>query len=188
MSRGIERMKPDAFKFCFVREPLVWYESYWRFMEAHAWPQWGDAADPYQWHPGALLKGTGSSDFNTFMSNVNRKRPGFVTEMYGWYVRPGVDFVGKQENLVEDMIKVFSLTNLNIDAEEIRAIEPKNETPSHIVRPEWDPQLKRETLRLEYAGYARFGYTGEEALLPLRRRDRIWRPLNRYRSCESAPQ
>ena len=71
-------------------------------------PSGGDAHDPYRWHPNAMLNGLGSSDFNTFVSNVNRKRPGFVTEMYGWYVRPGVHFVGRQENLAEDLIEAFS--------------------------------------------------------------------------------
>jgi hypothetical protein len=168
INRGIHRMKADSFKFCFVREPLTWYESYWRFMESMGWPQWGDALNPYRWHPDALLKGTGSHDFNTFVANVNKRRPGFVTEMYGWYARPSVNFVGKQENLSADLIRVLAMMKVKVDVAKVRSIEALNETPAHIPKPVWDAKLKRETLRLEYAGYVRFGYPVDEALMPFR--------------------
>jgi hypothetical protein len=158
-------MEPGCFKFCFVREPLGWYESWWRFMESLNWKVLGDESDPYKWHPNSMLNGLGSPDFNTFMHNVNKKRPGYVTEMYGWYVRPGVGFVGKMERLQQDLVKAFALMKLDIDPNRILAVARQNESPSHIPKPEWDPALKKETLRLEYAGYVRFGYPLEEAQL-----------------------
>ena len=161
-SRAPTAMPHKSFKFCFVREPLKWYESYWRFMQSQNWQLWGDEINPYKWHPNAMLNGLGSPDFNTFMHNVNKKRPGYVTEMYGWYVRPGVNFIGKQESLVEDMIKAFALMKWDVDADKVRSVEKLNESPSNIPKPQWDPALKKETLRLEYAGYARFGYPVEE--------------------------
>jgi hypothetical protein len=109
-----------------------------------------------------MVNRLGSPDFNTFVHNVNRKRPGFVTEMYGWYVRPGIGFVGKQENLRRDLIQAFSLIKVEVDAGKILAIPSQNETPTDIAKPEWDPALKKETLRLEYAGYVRYGYPVEE--------------------------
>ena len=158
-------INPNAFKFCFVREPLSWYVSYWRFMEGVSWKRWGDEKNPRQWHPCAMLNGLGSSDFNTFMSNVNRKRPGYVTELYGWYVRPDVNFVGKQENLQQDTMKVLSILYPEVDRSVVLKMPPHNETPAHIPRPEWDPAIKRETLRLEYAAYVRYGYPVDEAAL-----------------------
>jgi hypothetical protein len=158
-------MPQKGFKFCFVREPLKWYESYWRFMQDQDWKPWGDETDAFKWHPNAMLNGLGSPDFNTFMANVNKKRPGYVTEMYGWYVRPGVEFIGKQENLAQDLIKAFSLMNLNIDPKRVLSVARLNESPSHIPKPEWDPALREETLRYEYAGYARYGYPVDKALL-----------------------
>ena len=158
--RAQARIDPDCFRFCFVREPLHWYESYWRFMQSKDWDweNWGDERDPYRWHPCAMLNNLGSPDFNAFMHEVNRKRPGFVTEMYGWYVRPGNGFVGKQEHLKQDLLEALSQMKLDVDLSAVMAMEPQNETPSHISMPEWDPALRRETLRLEYAGYVRFGY------------------------------
>ena len=163
--RAQKKMKPGAFKFCFVREPLSWYESWWRFMMSLDWRRLGDENDPHKWHPNAMLHGLGDPDFNQFMRNLNRKRPGYVTEMYGWYVRPGVNFVGKMENMQQDLLKAFSLMGLNIDEKRVLAVARQNESPSHIPKPEWDPAVKRETLRCEYAGYIRFGYPVDEALL-----------------------
>ena len=157
--RAPATMAPDAFRFCFVREPLKWYESYWRYMQSLNWREWGDELDPCRWHPNAMLNGLGSSDFNEFIYNVNRKRPGYVTELFSWYVRPGVQFVGKQENLVTDILRAFSLTNLEIDHSKFAAVGRLNESPANIPMPEWDPALRRETLRLEYPGYVRFGYS-----------------------------
>ena len=99
------------------------------------------------------------------MHNVNRKRPGYVTEMYGWYIRPGVSFVGKLENMVPDLAKAVELMKLDISQERIAAVPRENESPSHIAKPQWDPKVKKETLRLEYAGYVRYGYPVDEALL-----------------------
>ena len=154
------RIEPNAFRFCFVREPLRWYESYWRFMQSKNWDwkSWGDEKDPYNWHPCTMINHLESSDFNAFMHCVNRKRPGFVTEMYGWYVRPGIGFVGKQERLRHDLLRALTLLNVKVDPRKILSMPALNETPSHISRPEWDPALRRATLRFEHAGYVRFGY------------------------------
>jgi len=154
----IPKIDPNAFSFCFVREPLSWYVSFWRFMESVSWRPSGDVRNPYHWHPWTVLNGLGSSDFNEFMSNVNRKRPGYVTELYGWYVHPGIRFVGKQENLQEDLIKVLSILYPGLEAKSIREIPALNESPIHIKKPIWDPALRRETFKLEYASYVRYGY------------------------------
>jgi hypothetical protein len=165
-SKAPPRIDPECFKFCFVREPLSWYESYWRFMQSKNWDwkEWGDEKDPYQWHPCTMVNTLESSDFNTFVHHVNQKRPGFVTEMYGWYVRPGIGFVGKQERLRHDFIRALMLMNIPVDARKILAMPSKNETPSTVPRPEWDPVLRKQTLRFEHAGYVRFGYSTDEEL------------------------
>jgi hypothetical protein len=146
--------------FCFVRHPLSWYESYFRFMSAAAqnWRAWGDENDINLWHPNAMLNGTEAPDFNQFVRNVIRKRPGYVTEMYGWYTRPPVDFIGKQENLYDDLIQVLSMLNVPFDEQFIRNY-PRQNVSSKPAKPlEWDPNLREELYKLEYAGIYRYGY------------------------------
>jgi hypothetical protein len=157
-ARAPVTMPFDSFKFCFVREPLKWYESYWRFMQTMDWQPLGDEAVPEKWHPNAMLNGLGSPDFNTFMANVNRKRPGYVTEMYGWYTPANIDFVGRQEFLREDLEKALKLMKVEFDPGYLTKLPLINQSPSHIPVPEWDPKLKRQTQLAEYATYVRFGY------------------------------
>jgi hypothetical protein len=154
----IPRVSPSGFRFCFVREPLSWYVSCWRFMESRKWKREGDEANPYHWNPLEMLNGLGSSDFNEFVSNVNRKRPGFVTELYGWYARPTTQFVGKQENLVADLRRVLAAMKVDVELSYLQELPPINAVASYIPRPEWDPALRRKTQRLEYAAYVRYGY------------------------------
>ena len=155
----LPKIDPKAFSFCFVREPLSWYVSYWRFMESINWRQWGEPKNPYHWHPKTALNGLGSPDFNEFMYKVNRKRPGFVSELYGWYNHSEIQFVGKQENLREDLMKVLSRLYPELDIREtLYRVPMVNESPSAIKMPEWDPEIRRETLKLEYASYVRYGY------------------------------
>jgi hypothetical protein len=162
--RAQARIEPTCFKFCFVREPLRWYESYWRFMQAlnWNWKTWGDEKDPYKWHPCAMLNELENSDFNAFVLGVNKKRPGFVTEMYGWYVRPGIGFVGRTENVRHDLRRALAMMKIEVDPAMLSALPVRNETPARIPMPEWDPALRKKTLRLEYAGYVRFGYPSED--------------------------
>ena len=75
--------------FCFVRNPLACNELFFAYMSDPkvAWREWGKSASgPGRgWHPNYMLNGCGSSDFNSFVRNVIRKRPGYATEFYGWY-------------------------------------------------------------------------------------------------------
>ncbi|MCE0497084.1 MAG: sulfotransferase family protein [Methylacidiphilales bacterium] len=158
----LPHINPGCFKFCFVREPLSWYVSWWRFMECRKWRSQGDEKNPYHKSPVEMLNGLGSHDFNTFVDNVNRKRPGFVTEMYGWYARPSVAFVGKQENLRRDLLEALSLMRMKTDVAEIETFPEMNVSPPTIHCPEWDPKLKQKTYRLEYAAYVRYGYAMPE--------------------------
>jgi hypothetical protein len=158
----IPRVSPSGFRFCFVREPLSWYVSCWRFMESRKWKCEGDEANPYHWNPLEMLNGLGSSDFNEFVFNVNRKRPGFVTELYGWYARPTTQFVGKQENLVVDLRKVLAAMKVDVELKYLQELPHINAVASYIPRPEWDPALRRKTHKLEYAAYVRYGYPVHE--------------------------
>ena len=145
-----------AFKFCFVRHPLSWYESWWRYMQGRGWHPWGPAYRGKTWHPNQMLDGLGSPDFNTFVSNVARARPGYVTELYSWYTAPSIEFVGRQENLKDDLATVLRRLDLPFDEDRLRSKARENESPSEPI--EWDPRVRAEVLRLEHAGLVAYGY------------------------------
>jgi hypothetical protein len=147
------------FVFCFVRHPLSWYESWFRYMSqpSRRWRNWGDETDVLRWHPAAPLNGTGSDDFTTFVQNAIRKRPGFVTEMYGQYATSAVSFVGRQESLREDLKTALARSGLSIDEELLRESAPVNQSEKTAPL-EWDPATRRRVEALEQAGMIRYGY------------------------------
>jgi len=148
------------YMFCFVRNPLSWYESWFKYMSqpSRQWRYWGNEKDVFDWHPNAMLNGLGSPDFNTFVKHVAAKRPGYVSELYSWYVRPQVDFVGKQENLVEDLIDILRKMNVDFDEELVRNYQRVGVSPNTQQPIIWQPELRKEVALLEYSGLVRYGY------------------------------
>ncbi len=145
------------FMFAFVRHPLSWYESWWKFNMKKGWPTWGDPRDPNRWHPNADLAGLESSDFNKYMKELVRAHPGYVTTLYHTYTGPYVQFVGHQETLAHDLIEVLRILNVHFDEDRILASGKINVSGNqHQIK--WDPEIRRKVLDLESAALARFGY------------------------------
>lgn len=144
-----------AFKFSVIRDPLGWYESYWKYM-AGQWHPW----EVGRWHPQRPIDGCGSDDFNEFVRKVLAKRPGYVTEMYGWYT-DGCDFVGRCERLVEDTIAALERAGERFDAEAIRTQPRVNVSESRRGRPVWDADVLARVIDAEADGIDRWGYRAE---------------------------
>ncbi len=150
------------FRFCFVRNPLTWYESWWRYMEGRGWNDWGRTNSATYWHPNSILNDLGSSDFNEFLWNVIKKRPGYVSELFFSYTKPGISFIGKTENLRQDLLDVLNLLNIDVDSSDLLKSKKENEsiTPKSLV--EWDPKLKQSIIKLELPALIHFGYLNEK--------------------------
>lgn len=150
------------FIFTFVREPISWYESWWRYTKMEGVSGWGKNVSIKghsrdRWHPTAVINSCLDSDFNTTMENIIDKFPGFLSYMFANYTLPEwVDFVGKQESLREDLEKVLEILNCDYDRDIIYSHPKQRVTKGHDVS--WDKDLKKEMKRLEYSIYRRFGY------------------------------
>ena len=155
---GQIRRTPEEsyYRFCFVRHPVSWYESWWRYNADRGWPEWGDRGDVTRWHPNADLNGLGADEFNAYVRRVIGRYPGYVTDLFGGYTK-SCDFVGKQENLVTDLVAVLAHLGVAVDEQKLRSITRSNTSDSER-EVEWDPDLLREVERLEYAGIVRYGY------------------------------
>jgi hypothetical protein len=147
--------------FCFVRHPLAWYESYYSYMSNPdvAWRSWGRSASGpgRKWHPNFMLNGCGAPEFNEFVRNVIRRRPGYVSELFGWYDKPPILFVGRQENLANDLATALRLCGAEFDEEAVRSAAPVN-VSARASALEWDPAIRKELIQLEYAAIRRYGY------------------------------
>jgi hypothetical protein len=152
------RQKKRPFCFCFVRNPMDWYESWWRYMCQRSGVNWSNESDLTGWHPCQALKDTGDADFNQFIRNVTCARPGFVTELFSTYAPPDLDFLGHQETLADDLVGVLQELNVNFDEDRLRSfarINVSSKTSDHI---EWAAETRRQLKKTEYAALLRFGY------------------------------
>jgi hypothetical protein len=101
------RTHPRPFTFCFVRHPLDWYESFYLYKNQPSlnWERDGDLDNFHRWHPNAVLNGLGEGkEFNEFVTAVMDRAPGYVSALFSHYTFRPCDFVGKQENLREDLV------------------------------------------------------------------------------------
>lgn len=158
--------RKNPYMFCFVRHPLRWYESFFNYNcePGVNWRFEGDVDRADNWHPNAPLNGLGHPDFNFFVRNVIRRYPGYVTEMYSRFATPQVSFVGRQEQLCDDLIGVLKLLRLPFDEQFIRNYREVGVSPKRATGCDWDPALKAEVMRLEYAGLVRWGYAAQDAV------------------------
>ncbi len=155
-----------AFKFCFVRNPLLWYESWWRFA-GHRREVW----ERGRWHPQRPIDACGDADFSTFIENVLRERPGYVTEMYSWYT-DGADFVGKCEQLAEDLIAAMKEAGITVNEDGIRQAPRVNVSQPTIAPPAWRSDLLERVVEAESAGIERYGYWRQVEQFCASRRER----------------
>ena len=151
---------PGAFKFCFVRNPLDWYQSWWAFMSQHDWPNFAplDRNGVRQWHPTAELEDIQDNDFTRFLQNVMRTQPGFASRMFAAFATPETNFVGRQENLVEDLIRVLHILNERFDEDRIRNSVRINVSRPRRGRPTWRPEDRQRIAELERDAMQRYNY------------------------------
>ncbi len=106
-----QEQKKDKFSFAFVREPLAWYKSFWAFRKT--------VYDTNEFNRAFPLDFAWDVDFEKFINNVINMYPlGFVSILYKCYLGQNgdeLDFVGKQENLKEDLIKALTLAGEDFD-------------------------------------------------------------------------
>lgn len=160
-STKLAREVRKSYKFCFVRHPHDWYESYWRYMKGRKW-QIDEAPNGFldsTWKPNTILQDYGGDGFRQFMEGVLANHPGYLSQMYGWYSPPGeIDFVGRTESLVDDLLEALETAGIDVDEEAVRNTEKVNTSPRQIDRPEWDEDLRDAVRRLEAPAFERFGY------------------------------
>lgn len=142
--------EPAKFRFAFVRNPLALYRSYWQFKMTVGW----DAAN-------ALDQRCQSDDFGVFVQNVLDAYPGIYARTLHDFVGPPeapIEFVGRYENLVEDLVTALSLAGEHFDAAAIRTLPPYNVSNKQKAPANYTPQLEAAVRAAEAEVFERFGY------------------------------
>ena len=106
----VDEDKAGLFAFCFVRHPVTWYRSFWCYrLKKHT--LYLDFQLDQCW----------DGDYETFILNALDKYPdGFVSQLYGYYDLDKMDYVGRQENLVNDLVKALRLAGDEFDEDILR--------------------------------------------------------------------
>jgi hypothetical protein len=143
------------FTFTFVRHPLSWYESWWKF-QAGQWIEF----EPGVWHPQRVLEPFRSDNFSDFIRHCIDREPGYVSRMYEWYIGPPgqqfVDFVGRYECLVDDLVRILTILEQPFDEAALRTQDRVNVSRRLRGEPVWDDDLKRQILALEVPAIRRY--------------------------------
>lgn len=154
----------DCFKFCFVRNPYGWYESFWRFMQDYDWSDFSNYRTKNRlgipvdrWNPVSRLMKLADNDFNEFMRKVLNEEPAFLTKMYARYAPDKqINYIGKHETIIEDCLTVFQMLGYNVNLELFSHAGRVNE--SHSQRPIWKEKVKEMVYELEKSVFEKYGY------------------------------
>ncbi len=137
----------EFFCFAFVREPLSWYRSWW--CHRHTFCDWQD---------GQPLDQVGRAPFEQFVSDALGRFPGYVSDLFEQFTGPvgaEIDFVGRYESLVDDLIEALRRGNQTFTESVIRSY-PATNVSSRIL----DTHCRRDIIdrlkETEHRAYERF--------------------------------
>jgi hypothetical protein len=141
--------------FAFVRHPISWYESWWKFQAKH-WHRFEEGV----WHPQRVLEACADDDFNGFIRRCLEREPGYVSRMYEWYLGPPgrsfVEMIGRYERLADDLVAVLRSLGYVFSETTLREQPPENVSPKECGEPIWDEGLRRRILESEAPALRRF--------------------------------
>ena len=134
------------YTFAFVRDPLSWWGSEWKFRRFHGYREYRD-------HPYDRWLDLG---FDRFLEKVVDECPGYLSRVYEHHLGPiddSIDFVGHYESLGDDLVKALRLAGEEFDEKSVRAVPVTNESgcPVWVV-----PKLLKALQEAEQPAYERF--------------------------------
>ncbi|QDV48449.1 hypothetical protein [Gimesia fumaroli] len=137
----------------FVRNPLDWYRSAWLYWkETERFPRQEDEPK------------VESEDFERFVRNCMAVEPqGYLSTLYERFTgtMPGeVSVIGKQENLVNDLVRLLKLAGEVFDERKLRTVKAQNVGgfKTDIAFPGYTYDLAREVIQFESRAIERYGY------------------------------
>ena len=102
------------FKFAFVREPVAWYKSFYRFIHNNYIVPNGKypVFEKGKYHPMRQWEKYDWSSFDTFIECVYGETPAYYTKLVEWMTGPEnsrmINYIGKQEELSMHLAFVMS--------------------------------------------------------------------------------
>ena len=151
------------FQFAFVRHPLSLYQSFWRYKMTEGWDMHN-----------ALESKVARNTFAGFVEAMLTEEPGWLSKKYRSYTTVGtrkdpqdIDFIGKQEHLVEDLITALTLAGEEFDPAIIRNHPPVNVTRKKRSEKDYalSSELQKKFRKIEAEAFERYGYDDTPSVL-----------------------
>jgi hypothetical protein len=136
------------FSFAFVREPVSWYASEWsyrRWLRTTGLEEMNHFYDPWL-----------DLAFPDFVDRLIEEWPGFLSGFYETFVGPPddpIDFIGRFENLADDLVRALQLAGQDFDEDALRTFEPVNRSAP---APPCPPEVRERLMHAERDAYERF--------------------------------
>jgi len=141
---------PEKFKFAFIRHPLDIFRSYWQFKMGNGW----DEKNPFD-------MSCKTDSFQHFIEIVLTQYPGSYGILLSEFIGEAeyeIEFVGKYENLVEDLISALNKAGETFNAQAIRDYPPYNVSKKEKFPAVYTDQLAEQIQLAEIMVMKRFGY------------------------------
>jgi hypothetical protein len=145
---------PNRFNILFVRRPDDWLRSYWCYQTKSNW-RFYDASPPF------ILQACKADRFNKFVENYLEHMPGVISNLFEQYAGPPdnerVDYIGKVENVVEDLIEGLTLAKEEFEPIIIREAPAANvSSNSYKSIAQYSNEMRNEVLKAETKMLRRF--------------------------------
>lgn len=142
--------------FCVVRNPLTWYESWFRYQKSRDFRAYGEVGSTAIWHPMAPLNAIREEDFNAFMTAINDRVPGFAGHMFRSYTVNAAARILRNESLRQDLLQLNRDWEMGLDEDLILQSDPANVSPRDPIV--WKPEVFERTVAYERATFDLYGY------------------------------
>lgn len=135
------------FAFSFVRHPINWYRSYFAYRMRCGWRPHDFGMDVY-----------GTEDFNEWIIKCTEIDWGYLSNTMDLRLGHRMNFVGKTETLVDDLIKALTLAGEKFDEGLIRDTPVVNVSPD-IDKYQYKPEVAKKLIESEMPMIRRFKFT-----------------------------
>lgn len=146
------------FVFAFVRHPIPYYESTWKWLRANGAEF---MQKHWTWHPHMTAARHYHSDFNRWVEAMLNEEPLWYTRLIEQYVGPEggefVDWIGRTETMTVDLPVLLESLGYRAEVkryrDELQALSNTNVIPERI---DWSPGLPARVERAERSVIERF--------------------------------
>jgi len=153
--------------FCFVRNPVMWWQSRWSdpFMRDHyvqkITAEKGKWLGSIKWmNYETIIKNDDQfNDFNKYIEHILERRPNFAGE-YFKFMTNGKFEVGRHESLLRDLVEILYRLGEDFDVNKIKETPKENESDAELKKNRMykEHNLKKllevEKRAMDYYGYS----------------------------------